>query len=115
MNKSKFNSGDKVRVIKYGHPYWSYEQEPASAKVISYDKDNHRGVYDMSPELVGKEGIISEVTKTQGVYQYSISGIPGKSAWYFEEQLELIYHVLPAQKDKGSWWSRIFKAKTDRT
>lgn len=44
---------------------------------------------DMSPELVGQEGIICEVSNTQGRLQYAVDGIKGKHAWYNRGQLEL--------------------------
>ena len=84
---SKFKTGDKVRVIKYGHPYWSWQKMPGM-KMLSKDKSPYW--YDKSPELVGQEGVIDKVTKTQGNYKYSINGIKGKYAWYDEDQLEKV-------------------------
>ena len=43
----------------------------------------------MSPELVGQEGFIDKVTKTQGEYKYAINGL-SKYAWYNEDQLEKV-------------------------
>lgn len=84
---SKFKVGDKVRVIRYGHPFWSWQKIPG-AKLLSKDKSPYW--YDMSPDLVGKEGTICKVTSTQGDIQYAINGISGKYAWYDEEQLEKV-------------------------
>lgn len=49
------------------------------------------GVYwiDLNPELVGQEGVIVTVSNTQNIPKYSLSG-PNKTAWYNEDQLELI-------------------------
>lgn len=67
----KFNVGDKVRIINYGH------------MAVWQGKD-----FDMTPEIIGKEGIICIAN---GGYQgYAINGIPEKHAWYNEDQLELI-------------------------
>lgn len=58
---------------------------------------------DMSPELVGKEGIIEgsyydlcgketdlPEIKLRKQREYSIIGIPEKCAWFYEDQIELI-------------------------
>jgi hypothetical protein len=92
--RSKFKEGDKVEVVRYGHLYWSYEKEPI--KHIDYDPVVKCYLYDMSPELVGQKGVVTEVTKTQGKYQYSLSGL-SKSSWYDEKQLKA---VLPAPKSE---------------
>lgn len=44
---------------------------------------------DMSPGLVGQEGVICKVTNTQGRLKYAVDGISGKYAWYDDKQLEL--------------------------
>lgn len=92
--RAKFKSGDKVRVINYGHPLWVYGESHKSMNIIYRDIKNGFTIFDMSPELVGCIGIIDEVTNTQGKYQYSINGIPGKHAWYDEKQLEIVQHKL---------------------
>ena len=69
--------GDKVKIVKYGHPYW-------------VNKDGDIIVKDMSPELIGQKGLVDEVTITQGIPMYAIDGIKGKHAWYNEDQMELI-------------------------
>lgn len=43
---------------------------------------------DMSPELIGQTGIITEAHTTQGIDNYSLHG-PDKTAWYHNSQLEL--------------------------
>ena len=82
MSDSKFKIGDKVRIIGYGHLFWSYDKP--SDKIPTW--------YDMSPELVGQIGIIANITNTQGIPKYALKG-PNKYAWYDEKQLE---KVLPA-------------------
>jgi hypothetical protein len=87
-NKAKFNVGDKVEVIKYGHLYWSREEE--QSKPIAIDEKTGIKIYDMAPELVGQKGIICEVSLTQGKYHYAINGIIDKHAWYDEKQLKKV-------------------------
>lgn len=82
--------GDKVRIIKYGHPIrWSKEAYHHISK--SEDKPGHiieEGNYhyllDKSPEMVGQEGIICTILNGS----YSLAGVEGKQSWYNEEQLE---------------------------
>lgn len=69
--EAKFGIGDKIKVVNYGH-------RPSM------------GTFDMSASAVGKEGLVCEVTNTQGVWQYAVEGIPEKHAWYKEDQLEMI-------------------------
>jgi hypothetical protein len=45
---------------------------------------------DSNPSIVGQEGIVSQVTNTQGRLKYAISGIKGKYAWYDLEQVKLV-------------------------
>ena len=47
-------------------------------------------LYDMMPELVGKEGIVDKVSVTQGIAGYALNNIPEKYAWYHEDQLILV-------------------------
>jgi len=76
--KNKFDIGDKVRVVEYGHLMW----------II--DIDGNTKVKDVSPELVGKEGIVYEVNFCQGRYSYALKRMEGKTAWYDEKQLEMV-------------------------
>lgn len=72
-----FDIGDKVRVVKYG----------------SWMCDNTKGemrVYDIMPQLVGKEGVVSKVNLCQEKYSYALEKIEGKHAWYDEGQLEMV-------------------------
>lgn len=71
-------TGDEVRVINYGHHIWEYNED---GKVKSID---------LCPEIIGRKGVIQKIITTQGITQYSLVGIPEKTAWYHEDQLELI-------------------------
>lgn len=74
----RLKSGDKVRIINYGH------------HIFDIDENGEFRVIDLVPEIVGKIGVIDRATETQTSGQYSIIGIPGKTAWYDDKQLELI-------------------------
>jgi hypothetical protein len=75
--KNNFNKGDRVRIINYGH------------RIALHKKGGGLEMTDISPELVGQEGIIDEVNDMQGIPIYSILG-PNKHAWYHENQMEKI-------------------------
>lgn len=45
---------------------------------------------DMSPDIVGQEGLICKAEVVQNSPHYAIEGIKGKHAWYHEDQLELV-------------------------
>jgi len=89
----KFNIGDRVRVIKYGHRIW--EREDENLNVVK--------VIDLAPELVGQigmvEGSYADLSEKNNwgsprnhnsEKSYTLSGIKGKTAWYDESQLELV-------------------------
>jgi len=73
----QYKIGDKVRVVNYG-------------SLILHKVNGKFESIDLSPEIIGKEGVISKALVTQDVPSYAIDGIPGKHAWYDEEQLEMI-------------------------
>ena len=68
----KFKIGDKVKVKDYGH-------------IIFSCFDGNKTATDISPEVVGKTGIVTEILHNT----YALSGIPEKIAWYKDDQLEL--------------------------
>lgn len=78
MKKNRFDIGDKVKVVEYGSLVWINHGEGA----ISYK--------DISPDLVGQIGIVSIVKECQGRWDYALERIKGKSAWYNEDQLEMV-------------------------
>lgn len=69
-----FGIGDKVKIINYGHYFY----------------DPMLGNCDMIPEIVGCEGLIKEVSNSQGDYMYSLHGVPKKQSWFMENQLEMV-------------------------
>ncbi len=85
--KNKFEIGDKVEVIRYGHLIRTSKSSRIELPVIHEEENS---VWrDMLSDIVGRVGVIKKVTETQGESKYSIDGIYGKTAWYDEEQLEM--------------------------
>lgn len=68
--KPELKVGDKVKVIRYGHIYWS----SINGKLVPTD---------MSPHLIGKIGVIDKISGNH----YSVEGIKEKHAWYDYQQL----------------------------
>ena len=87
--KPKYKVGDRVKIINYGSTIWEPKnvEEKLSFPVI--EETEHFRILDMSPDLVGKEGVVDIVTITQGEPKYAIDGLR-KHAWYDEEQMELV-------------------------
>lgn len=89
-----FEKGDKVRVVVYGHVLvQSKEQnEIADPSFPILDEDATTRVIDIMPHLIGKEGIVVDVTFRDGGKRvsYILSGIPEKDSWYSHKQLELV-------------------------
>ena len=93
MEDFKFNIGDKVEIINYGHIMWeskTTELEHSLSKhfPILKEDDKFRWI-DVEPKLVGQTGIVSKRTETQGQNNYALEG-PNKHAWYAEVQLKMI-------------------------
>ena len=95
----KFGIGDKVKIVNYGSEYWIKRTERELYVKAGFAKNvvpnnllkEVDGVFwaDMSPELVGQEGLVIKVSVTQGIPKYALEG-PNKTAWYHESQLEMI-------------------------
>lgn len=87
------NVGDKVKIINYGSKIWSNEKLLDDTNFLGKAKIGKTivNLYDMTPEIVGKESTISDVIVTQGITKYSLQSYgPYKVAWFNEDQLELI-------------------------
>lgn len=78
MEKNKFDIGDKVKVVGYGSLMWTNHGDGK----VTYK--------DMRPEMVGQTGIVSIAKECQGMWNYALVKIEGKSAWYNEDQLEMV-------------------------
>ena len=88
--EAKFSIGDKVKIVNYGHLLWSKKNNEYQTGMPLFREDGDVNWHDASSHLIGKVGVISEVTETQGKHQYAIEGVPEKTAWYSNEQLELV-------------------------
>ena len=84
----RFKVGDTVQVINYGSSIWISKELPVSFPLLK--RGNKVNWYDIQPQLVGKRGVVRNVSVIQGVPRYSINSIPGKTAWYTEGQLKQI-------------------------
>ncbi len=93
--ENKFNVGDKVRIVNYGHLIWENKKaeeykEKTSFKI--YSEDESLRYLDIHSEMVGKEGIISNVHNNQYSLHFDQNNQERglKTSWYHENQLELI-------------------------
>ena len=80
----KYKIGDPVEIVDYGH-------------LIYMNKNGKAISHDITPNIIGKKGIIASTSNTQNIPTYAIDGIPGKHAWYDENQLKLT-EPLPIQQ-----------------
>lgn len=87
-DKALFGIGDKIKIVNYGSLCWMSKE---LGKQTSFPKiKGVKDCYDSRPDLIGEIGLVSEVTLTQNQFQYAIVGVSGKSAWYSEDQMEMI-------------------------
>ena len=83
--EAKFKVGDQVKIINYGHLMWG------RYKKVDGEYKHSPETWDMQPKIIGQIGVISQVKITQDTAGYVIDGIPNKSAWYEDGQLELVH------------------------
>ena len=87
---TKFKIGDKVEIINYGSIIWESINSPNPTSFPVLHKNDTTITKDMSPELLGRQGFIEDAKVTQGHDKYAIKGIPGKYAWFDNQQLKLV-------------------------
>ncbi len=88
--KPIYGIGDKVKIVNYGSLLWENKKVDDPKLDLPVYKETENVIWkDMSAYLVGQEGIVAQVTNTQGRPKYCIDGLD-KYAWYDEEQMELI-------------------------
>ena len=89
----KYKTGDKVRIVNYGHLIWIHENE-----IMNYDKsigvflgkNGFMHWYDIRPEKIGRIYVVANENDMGGSYQLNnLDGSYG-FAWADEKQLELI-------------------------
>lgn len=89
--EARYKVGDRVRVVHYGHAIWEHKSEDISVSSFPIIQQSDEWIVrDMSPEMIGREGIVKTVSLAQGKPSYALSEIKGKAAWYNEDQLELV-------------------------
>ena len=79
--------GDLVEIVNYGNASFinkSRNDMTTSMKIIK--EDDYSFMVDTAPEMVGRKGFIQRVVD----FQYSLTYIHGKQAWYNRDQLKLI-------------------------
>lgn len=73
----EFKVGDNVKIVNYGHTVWYMEGESIL-------------MGDLRKDIIGQNGVISKTQNVQNVTTYCVNGIIGKTAWFNQNQLELI-------------------------
>ena len=79
--------GDRVKIVNYGQPIFYHKSLLSKYKVtenIIGETDTHL-IVDIKPDIVGKEGIITDVNSRGDGYAIHPIG-----AWYNENQIELL-------------------------
>lgn len=118
--KPLYDTGDKVKIVNYGHLYWqfkhSYREQSLIMKNLKNEQecrffdvvptkikegDSHpkniifeeedKWWCDISPEKVGREDVIEKVEIVQNIPKYSLVK---NGAWYTEQQLELLNKTI---------------------
>ena len=86
----KYNPGDRVEIINYGHQVWSYPDGKNGSAVVT----------DIAPRLVGKHAVVVICSESQpGWERYSLDiDDYGSRAWFGLNQLK-----DEQAKDKRTW------------
>jgi hypothetical protein len=93
---TKFKIGDHVAIENYGHIGWIHKEEfermvraygPTKLKIIH--EEDKMLTYDLRPELLGEEAIITKAIVTQGIDKYSLVLDKGSISWFTNNQLTL--------------------------
>lgn len=85
----KFHIGNKVRIVKYGHLIWisnGPSMDYFRPAWPPYQVGEDWNVYDIAKEKIGTEDIVKGYYSNNGPIRYSLE----HSAWYNEEQLEMV-------------------------
>jgi hypothetical protein len=91
INTPKFNTGDLVKIVNYGHLLWDHKNSGFNYhKYFPILKEDDTTYYlDTMPDLAGKLAVVEDISEVQGKFLYSLK-ILGKSrmSWFNEDQLE---------------------------
>lgn len=97
----KFKVGDKIRIIKYGHPLFGIR------KMLNYkfpdkiiQEEGGYNYIDLHPEYINKEGVVKELyyfnydeTDDESLV-YIIENVTDKPICVYHNQLELIKDTI---------------------
>ena len=96
--KPIYSIGDKVKIVNYGALIWYNKKEwkkmydEGFVTKLKPDniiaENNTIWTIDIMPKKVGEEAIIQKVNTA--THSYSLKGKDWSSAWYNEDQLEMI-------------------------
>jgi hypothetical protein len=82
--------GTVVRIVGYGHILFSAKGDEMSGGIFkNLGEDGTFIYYDVSPELVGKEAVVTGHIISGSAVRYSLAGV-AKTAWYNSNQLEVV-------------------------
>ena len=79
---SKFNTQQQVKITNYG------EMTLIVGGCTTCNQPNQ--FKDMMPDIVGSIGKVEEVISINGRDMYTLSGIPSKKQFYYDDQLQLV-------------------------
>tara|TARA_R110000822_G_scaffold67329_1_gene164009 strand:+ start:2191 stop:2778 length:588 start_codon:yes stop_codon:yes gene_type:complete len=110
--KLQIDANNKMAEMLFGSDY--LKEDSSNAKGNPEPDNIYKDCGDMwwidiNHSIVGQEGVVCEVTNTQGRLQYAVDGIKGKHAWYDEKQLELV-KTDSADRKEGYYWVRYTKS-----
>jgi len=89
--EDNFRVGDHVKVINYGSPIWVNKKQHSDIPDLPIIFEDENMVWlDINVKIVGKTGVISQVSENKGIKKYSLLGIEEKTSWYDASQLKLI-------------------------
>ena len=87
---TKFNIGDKVRIVNYGQLMWGNKSAHGGKLLEGFpiiQEDEDFLWVDLRPDIVGQEGVVDVAKTNQGIDEYSVHGV---GAWFNNDQLEFI-------------------------
>lgn len=93
MSEATYKVGDKVKIVNYGHAVWEHKSVGESSLPLIKEYESVRLV-DLQPYLIGQQGVVGQVVIIQERPSYAVEGISGKSAWYYEDQLEAVTNLI---------------------
>ena len=121
MKLEELKVGDRVEIVNYGSQHWANKlaMDPVFIEGIKdsfpvLKENDNIIIYDISSDLVGCKGTITNVSHTQGVAQYALDldGRLRKTAWYDRGQLQketVAEQMRFYQQQEISLWGKLKK------